>query len=57
MLSDEVMNGKVFTALKYTLVLVAMLEKGLQKKSGCFIQLIWTRETDTNIQKLPGESA
>lgn len=32
MLSDEVTNEEVFTALKYTLALVAMLEMGLQKK-------------------------
>lgn len=32
MVSDEVINGKVFTALKYTLALVAMLAMGLQKR-------------------------
>lgn len=32
MLSDEVKNGEIFTALKYTLALVTMLEIGLQKK-------------------------
>lgn len=32
MLSDEVTNEEVFTALKYTLALVTMLDIGLQEK-------------------------
>lgn len=62
MMSDEVINGKVFTALKYTLALVAMLAMGLQKRGfqdvvllGLF-QIIWAMEAGIDIQKLPGES-
>lgn len=61
MLSDVVIKGKVYTALKYTLALMAM---GLQKKKKVirilfcwgFFQAIWAKKPDIDIQKLPRES-
>jgi len=48
MLSDIMINGKAFTALKYTLAIMAMLAKGLEKtllgRHLFSFQVIWARK-------------